>query len=139
MLNGSQRSTDTYADQASQQVLIAHSLGNIVACQWAAQHAGPVIAALLVAPTCIDDDWVAPGSLYERFRPIPMIRLPFPSVLVVSIDDPCVSSDRARKFAAAWGSSLECIGPHGHIGADSNLGNWSTGQQILNRLVSSVI
>lgn len=118
-------------------VLAAHSLGTITAAHWAAAHSGPVIGALLVAPADIDGDWVKPGSLYEDFRPIPMQRLPFPSIIVASTNDPYLSLDRAHQFATAWGSAVENLGPLQHIGSECKLQSWPDGQRILERLIRS--
>ncbi len=119
-------------------LLIAHSLGNMAVCHWAAVHTGSVIGALLVAPTDINDDWVEPGSLYEQFRPLPMKTLPFPSVLVASTNDQYLSLERAKEFATTWGASLRNVGPIGHIGSDSKLGNWFEGRGFLDQLIQSV-
>jgi predicted alpha/beta hydrolase family esterase len=101
-------------------VLAAHSLGAISVAHWAAVHSGPVIGALLVAPADIDGDWVKPGSLYEGFRPIPMAKLPFPSVMAASTNDPYLSLDRANEFGDAWGSRIENVGPLQHIGSNAS-------------------
>jgi predicted alpha/beta hydrolase family esterase len=79
-----------------------------------------VIGALLVAPADIDGDWVKPGSLYEGFRPIPMAKLPFPSVMAASTNDPYLSLDRANEFGDAWGSRIENVGPLQHIGSNAS-------------------
>ncbi len=119
-------------------VLIAHSLGNMVLAHWAARHSGPVVGALLVAPADVAGDWVPPSSLYERFRPIPLNPLPFPTVLVASTDDPYLSIDRATELANAWASELKIVGPHGHLGADADLGAWTEGQHLLEALLERI-
>ncbi len=117
-------------------ILVAHSLGNIVVARWAQRHSGPVRAALMVAPTDVEDaGWVPPGSLYSRFAPIPLAKIRFPTVVVASSNDPYLSLERAREFASAWGSRLELAGPLGHIGEDSNLGIWPEGRLLLDGLI----
>ena len=54
-------------------------------------------------------------------------QLPCPSVLLASTDDPFCRLERARHFAAAWGSELVEVGPAGHISADSGHGAWPDG------------
>ncbi|WP_461346019.1 RBBP9/YdeN family alpha/beta hydrolase [Bradyrhizobium sp. USDA 4451] len=112
-------------------MLVAHSLGNIVVCHWALAHAGNVIGALLVAPADVEADWPSEESLYQKFRPIPMQRLPFASILVQSTNDPYLTMDRAHALASAWGSRLHVAGPLGHIGSASHLGHWPDGLQLL--------
>jgi predicted alpha/beta hydrolase family esterase len=118
-------------------VLVAHSLGNIVVCHWAAAHAGNVIGALLVAPADVEADWPLEGSLYQAFRPIPMKQLPFASILVESTNDPYLTMNRARAMASAWGSRLHVVGPLGHIGSASKLEHWPDGRRLLDEIAQS--
>jgi predicted alpha/beta hydrolase family esterase len=60
-----------------------------------------------------------------------MEKLPFPSVVVASSDDPFVTIERARQFANAWGSKLVEIGAAGHVNADTGFGEWPQGEQML--------
>ena len=117
-------------------ILAAHSLGCVAVTWWAA-FAGRlpdnrVIGALLVAPADVDQ----PGAS-ERitpFAPMPVRRLPFPSLLVASRDDPWMTFDRARDLARHWGSKLIDAGQQGHINADSDLADWPEGQELLGQL-----
>ena len=61
------------------------------------------------------------------FPPCRSLELPFPSMLLASTDDPFCRLERARHFAAAWGSELIEVGPAGHISADSGHGAWPDG------------
>jgi predicted alpha/beta hydrolase family esterase len=70
----------------------------------------------------------------RSFSPIPLVRLPFPSIVVASTDDPFVSLDRAAAFAAAWGSRLVTIERAGHINADAGFGPWPEGRALLAEL-----
>lgn len=128
----------TKLDQAIRQadgpvVLAAHSLGCIAVAWWVALSPQlsdwPVVGALLVAPADVDDP-EAPAEV-KGFAHIPRIRLPFPSIVVASQDDPWVSLDRGRGFAADWGSEFIDAGALGHLNADSGLGAWSDGQELL--------
>ena len=119
-------------------VLVAHSLACIAVAHWATAHNGPVAAALLVAPADIDDEWAEPDSLYKRFQPIPMHRLPFPSTVVASTNDPFLALDRARSLATAWGAELEIAGHHAHLGSDALLDTWPDGQIYLRDLVGQL-
>jgi predicted alpha/beta hydrolase family esterase len=88
--------------------------------------------ALLVAPSDIE----APAYTFkaEGFAPIPLERLPFPTIVVASSNDVWVSLERARFFADAWGSEFLNIGEAGHINAASGHGEWREGMDILKRL-----
>ena len=91
---------------------------------------GPgLIGALLVAPPDTERDDVR--GLLPSWAPIPLDRLPFPSVLVASTDDPYGGFDRAQEFAAAWGSRFVDLGAAGHINAETGLGDWAEGLGLL--------
>jgi predicted alpha/beta hydrolase family esterase len=84
-----------------------------------------VKAALLVAPGDVERPDLAPQL--PTWQPIATQRLPFPSVLVASHNDPYCSFERAAAFAHAWGSTLQDLGQAGHINAESGLGDWPQG------------
>lgn len=118
-------------------VLAAHSLG-CIAVAWWATFAGrlpgsKVAGALLVAPA--DVDHPGASNRITSFAPVPLRRLPFPSLLVASSNDPWITLERARELAARWGSGLIDAGALGHINADSDLGSWREGQALLARLL----
>jgi predicted alpha/beta hydrolase family esterase len=118
---------------AAPPVLVAHSLG----CALVAHHvhAGgrPIKAALLVAP--VDVDMVATVlDAVQSFAPLAVVRLPFPSLVVASTDDPYVTPARAEQFARAWGSRLVTLTGAGHINTDSGYGDWPEGRRLLEEL-----
>jgi serine hydrolase len=113
-------------------VLIAHSAGCITTAVWAASHAGPVRAALLVTPPYVDglesDDpleapWVVPRS-----------RLPFRSVVVASRTDPYTTFAQFEQFAMDWGAELFDAGDVGHLDTASGFGPWPVGEQLVSEL-----
>lgn len=118
-------------------VLVAHSLGCMLTAAWAAhsRNTQRVKAALLVAPPDVDREEVR--QLLTSWAPVPLLRLPFRSVLIASSRDPYCRPDRAREFAAAWGSELIDAGPLGHLNADSGLGDWPDAHQQLQALMNS--
>jgi predicted alpha/beta hydrolase family esterase len=65
---------------------------------------------------------------------MPLGRLPFPSVVVASTDDPYVTIERARTFADGWGSRLVTVGDAGHINSQSGLCDWPAGFALLQEL-----
>lgn len=114
--------------------LVAHSLGCMLVAAWAAhsRNTHKVRAALLVAPADPLSK-VLQGALHG-WSDIPMQTLPFKSSVVASRNDPYCSFARAQCFAQAWGSTLTDYGRAGHINADSGLGNWPQGYDILIKL-----
>jgi len=118
-------------------VLVAHSLGCMLTAAWAAhsRNTQKVQAAFLVAPGDPEREELQ-GAL-KSWTPIVTNKLPFPSLLLGSQNDPYCSLDRARHFADAWGSEFIDYGARGHINADSGLGDWPEGRALLQRLVQT--
>ena len=125
------------AEAAPQVALVAHSLGCQLAAAWAAhsRKTGRVRAALLVAPPDVERaEFQAP---LHSFNPIVRRPLPFASLAVISPDDPFCAPERARAMAADWGSRVLDTEPCGHLNADSGLGDWPQGRQMLAQLLAS--
>ena len=120
---------------AAPPVLVAHSLACALVAHWAERTRRAARGALLVAPADVDSPRHTPDEV-RSFSPIPMARLPFPSVVVASGDDPFVSLERATAFAEAWGSRLVTLPRGGHINADAGFGPWPEGRRLLDALVA---
>lgn len=120
-------------------ILVAHSLACLLAAHWAAaappEALAKVAGAFLVAP--VDPARPVFPAAARGFAPVPLARLPFPSLLVASADDPYAAPEFARACAAAWGSRLVEIGARGHINASSGLGGWEEGLALLATLSPS--
>ncbi|QVQ28062.1 RBBP9/YdeN family alpha/beta hydrolase [Achromobacter deleyi] len=113
-------------------LLIAHSLGCVISAALPVPLRTKVAGALLVAPADVERT-DAPECL-RGFAPVPRQPLPFQSVVVASDNDPYCTLDRARAFAADWGSRVVVIAGAGHINGDSGLGDWPQGLKLLGAL-----
>jgi len=113
-------------------VVVAHSLGCLAVVHWAAGSHLPIKGALLVAVP----DPRGPKFPVEAvgFAPVPRRKLAFPSVVVMSTDDPYGSVEYVQGCASAWGSRLVSIGAAGHINTESGLGEWPEGFELLETL-----
>jgi predicted alpha/beta hydrolase family esterase len=131
------RLEDVLLSQTGPSVLVCHSLGCILTAAWAGHSSNThlVKGALLVAPG--DPETEIGQSNFPSFGPVPMQRLPFPSIVVSSRDDPFTSFERSCSFALAWGSEFIDYGARGHINAESGLGDWPEGRALLARLSDS--
>ncbi len=118
-------------------LLVAHSLGCHLVASWAAHSARTrrVAGALLVAPPDTERADMPPQVF--SWRPVVRCRLPFPSRLVFSRDDPYCTPAQAQRLAADWGSEAVDAGPHGHLNADSGLGEWPAGRALLESLCAA--
>lgn len=117
-------------------VLVAHSLACALVAHWAGLTRQPARGALLVAPADVDSPAHTPDEV-RGFGPMPMARLPFPSIVVASTDDPFYTMERARAFADAWGSRLVVLERAGHINTDAGFGPWPEGRALLDELLRS--
>jgi predicted alpha/beta hydrolase family esterase len=106
-------------------VLVAHSLACVLVSHWAENTKHKIRGALLAAPPNPD----GPSFPKEAvgFSPVPLISLPFPSIVVASTNDPYGSVEFAKSVASAWGSRFVSIGAAGHINSKSGLGEWNEG------------
>jgi hypothetical protein len=126
--------------QTSPVILVAHSSANALVAHWAAmassEHLAKVQAALLVAPSDPDGPNYPVGP--TGFSPVPLKRLPFPSIVVASSDDPFVTVARAQQYADAWNSRFILLENAGHINVASGHGAWPEGYALLRELRSPV-
>ncbi len=126
---------ETFGDYPLEQVIIvAHSLACNTIVNWAKEYNRVIKAALLVGPSDTEADSYPPGT--TGFKPMPLFKLPFHSIVVASTNDEYVSMERAKYFAAKWGSDLIIVGDKGHLNTASNLGNWPEGHAILQNLIN---
>jgi predicted alpha/beta hydrolase family esterase len=117
-------------------LLVAHSLSCALVACWAATHRRPIHGALLVGPADVDSDTHTPPEAHV-FGPMPMARLPFPTIVAASRDDPYVDYARAETFAKAWGAELYDAGNAGHINSSAGYGEWPAGEKLLARLAQA--
>ncbi|WEK50115.1 MAG: alpha/beta hydrolase [Candidatus Kaistia colombiensis] len=124
---------DAAIRRTRQPVLIAHSLGAVLVAHYARRYPrAPIAGALLVAPA--DTESLDADHPIADFAPVPLARLPFPSMLALSRNDPYISVERGRLFAARWGAELVDLGSAGHVNAESGYGRWANGFRLASRL-----
>lgn len=111
-------------------VLVAHSFGCLAALRQVALDPVGIAGALLIAPA--DPDKFGVAAL------LPAYRLPFPTILVASRNDPWMPQRTAFSWGTLWGSELVDAGMLGHINADSGLGEWPEGLAVLDTLVQRI-
>lgn len=126
LLRWSERIGEVLRESVRPTLLVAHSFGCLAAIHRASSGAYPLAGAMLVAPA---DPARFGVSNYLRRR-----SMACPSIVVGSLDDPWMEASRAADWAAAWGCAYINAGALGHINADSELGNWETGLDLLKLL-----
>lgn len=110
-------------------VVVAHSLGCIATSHLPPEVTDRIQGALLVAPA----DPERRGVLAD-FAPVPYQRLPYPSIVVASSNDPFCPVRLAGAYARAWGSEFVRLNEAGHINVDSGHGEWPLGLALLQSL-----
>lgn len=112
-------------------VLVAHSLACQFIAHWASVRTASILGAFMVAaPDPTGDIYLSEAP---SFADPPRQRLPFPTLLVTSTDDPYGSYEHSRHCAESWGSTLADVGPLGHINAASGIGDWPQGKALFER------
>ncbi|MEB3043890.1 RBBP9/YdeN family alpha/beta hydrolase [Rhizobium mulingense] len=121
-------------EEAGEAYLVAHSLGCLLAARLAGRSAARrVKGALLVAPC----DLPATANLHPghiAFGGMPTAPLPFPSIVVGSMNDAYMTVDRLTLFGRLWKAETRNIGLAGHINIASGFGRWRTGYRLLDAL-----
>lgn len=121
-------------------ILVAHSAGVLMTVHWAAAPTRPVRGALLVTPADVErplpegypkfDELAANG-----WMPIPRAKLPFPSLVVTSRNDPLGERGRVESLAFDWGAAVYDAGEVGHLNPAAGFGPWPMGRRLLARLI----
>lgn len=121
-------------ERAPSALLVGHSLACSLIAHLSIRRSDLLIGgALLVAPADVDDRTRTPRST-ASFAPMPLEKLPFPSIVVGSSNDPYVSIGRAMLFAYAWGSRFVHLRDSGHINVASGHGPWPDGHRLARHL-----
>ena len=120
-------------------VLVAHSGGVMIAMHWAQKYQRPIQGALLAAPADLESPLPAGYPTVDTLRdngwlPVPRTRLPFPSIVAASTNDPLASYERVAQYAKDWGSELVDIGACGHLNPASGFGEWPQAEALIRRL-----
>lgn len=116
-------------------ILVGHSLGCALIAHVAHLRGRRGIAgALLVASADVNRDGPA-GRLLEGFGPMPRGRLPFPSTVVASRNDPYARFELSQAVARDWGAQFVDLGAAGHINVEAGYGPWREGQTLLDALI----
>ena len=120
-------------------VLVAHSAGVMITVHWAQRHRRPIHGALLAAPPDFESPLPAGYPTQDVLRendwlPTPRARLPFPSIVAASTNDPLGRYERIAELAAAWGSRLVDVGAVGHLNPAAGFGEWPRAQEFIREL-----
>jgi predicted alpha/beta hydrolase family esterase len=120
-------------------ILAAHSAGVMIVAHWARRHRRAIKGALLATPPDLESP--LPGGYPTQdvlqqngWLPAPRMRLPFPSIVAASRNDPLGNIERISALAAAWGSRLVDVGEVGHLNPASGYGEWPRAEELIAEL-----
>jgi predicted alpha/beta hydrolase family esterase len=110
-------------------MIVAHSGGCIMVAHWAMRTMRPVHGAMLAVPPDFERPMPAGYPTIAEldaagWLPVPRLRLPFPSLVATSTNDPLAREPRVRDLARDWGSTLVGLGDVGHLNPASGFGEW---------------
>lgn len=120
-------------------ILVAHSAGVMIVVQWARRHRRPISGALLAAPpdfeSPLPEGYPTQDVLQKNgWVPTPRERLPFPTIVGASTNDPLGRYERIEALAQAWGSKLVNLGNVGHLNPASGYGEWPQAEVFIREL-----
>lgn len=122
-------------------ILVAHSAGVMITVHWARQATRKIHGALLAAPADLESPmpagYPAPDAIDANgWTPIPTERLPFPSIVAASRNDPLARFERVEALAAGWGGKLVDLGEVGHLNPASGYGEWRDAERLIEEVVA---
>jgi len=122
-------------------IVVAHSGGVIMLAHWARKHSRPIHGALLATPPDFEQPmppgFPTIGQLQDGgWLPVPRDRLPFPSIVAASRNDPLGRIERVAELARAWGSRFVDIGEVGHLNPASSYGPWPQAEDFIDELAA---
>jgi len=110
-----ERIQSTVDNAGGEWIAVAHSFGVLALVRHLSENRNsPIREALLVAP--------ADPEKFGIAELLPHRRLPVPSTLICSQNDPWMSAVGASRWAMRWGSHVSNLGPVGHINTESGFG-----------------
>ncbi|HEY2621857.1 MAG TPA: alpha/beta fold hydrolase [Dyella sp.] len=130
---------EALADIEGPVILVGHSAGVMITAHWAQTHHRPIHGALLATPADLETPFPPGYPTMDALRdhgwlPIPCARLPFPSILAFSNNDPLCSAQRAAQLGACWGSRLVELGDVGHLNPLAGYGPWPMAETLIDSL-----
>ena len=125
---------------AGEVILVAHSAGCLMAAQWATRSTEQVCGALLVTPADVESPLPTGYPTLEQLAeggwlPITRERLPFPTKVVASRNDPLARFDKVAQLAECWGAELVDAGEVGHLNPAAGFGPWADALPLIGALV----
>jgi predicted alpha/beta hydrolase family esterase len=117
-------------------LLASHSLGGSTIVEWSKKYSANIFGAFMVAVPDVESENI-PNEITGYQTPA-LEKLPFPSMVLASTNNPYSTLDRTSYFSQAWGSAQTIVGNLEQVNADSNIGDWPEGLNLLNEFIKSI-
>ena len=117
-------------------LLITHSLGGSTLVEWNKKHHANILGAFIVAVPDVQNP-ALPDAI-SGYHDLSLEKLPFPSLVISSSDDPYCTLSRSEYFAKHWGSKFINAGKLGHINTASNINDWPKGKIELDKFIADL-
>jgi predicted alpha/beta hydrolase family esterase len=120
--------------------IVAHSAGVVMLAHWAQLYRrADIVGALLATPADLEspmpDGYPTLAALQKHgWLPVPRGRLPFPSIVAASSNDPVATLPRVEELAGDWGSHVVRLGHVGHLNPISGFGEWPQAEELIAQL-----
>ena len=123
-------------------ILAAHSAGALMVAHWALAPTRRIRGALLATPADVESPLPPGYPVFEDLAangwlPIPRARLPFPTIVAASRNDPLAQFEKITVLARAWGAEVHDAGDVGHLNPAAGYGRWDDALPLLERLAVS--
>ena len=87
--------------------------------------------------TPLPEGYPSQATLIENgWLPTPRQRLPFPSIVAASTNDPLAKYERVTSLAMYWGSEVVNVGAVGHLNPAAGYGEWPDAEGFIARLAA---
>jgi predicted alpha/beta hydrolase family esterase len=111
----------------------------MIVVHWAQRHRRALKGALLATPpdfeSPLPEGYPTQDALRQNgWMPTPRGRLPFPSIVAASTNDPLGSIERVKDLADAWGSRFVNVGNVGHLNPAAGYGPWPQAEEFIREL-----
>lgn len=122
--------------EAAPVLLVAHSLGCLALAHWAARQPAPAAGRprhrlmMVAVPDPLGPNFPAAAS---GFAPLPGHVSGHALLMVSSEDDSYANPAHTQGRVQAWRATHLALGRHGHLNADSGLGDWPDGWALASR------
>lgn len=120
-------------------VIAAHSAGCLMVAHWAENPTRSIRGALLATPADVENPLpqgypTRPELDAGGWLPIARVKMPFPTIVVASLNDPLAGFDRVAELAQSWDATLQDGGEVGHLNPPAGFGPWPKGLELIAQL-----